>query len=126
MTCGGSRWQIPDKELRLSIDTAFGGKYTLNVVVRRQRSDLEQDGVLKFDGLIKRPSEGQITSDKRCSDNEDGKAREETTAQRGNQHDRSTIHPTPLTLRMADAPSFFRIAWIRNSTALLSTSSFQP
>ena len=37
-----------------------------------------------------------------------------------------TIHPTPLTFLMVSAPSFRRSAWIRNSTALLSTSSPHP
>src|SRR3546814_7246676 len=37
-----------------------------------------------------------------------------------------TIHPMPLTFLMTSLPSFLRREWIRNSTALLSTSSFQP
>ena len=37
-----------------------------------------------------------------------------------------TIHPTPLTFLMTSPPNFRRNAWIKNSTALLSTSSPHP
>ena len=87
---------------------------------------LQENGVLKLDRLLERPSERQIARRETGPDDEDGESYEETTAQRGDQHERSTIQPTLLTLRMAAAPIFLRMAWIRNSTALLSTSSFQP
>ena len=121
----GTWRQFLDGDSRLTVDVSLGGKI-VQTAFRRQRPDLQQDGILKLDRLLERPSEGQVTRREPCPDDEDCKPHKETPAQRGDQHGRSTIHPTPLTLRMAAAPSFLRIAWIRNSTALLSTSSFQP
>ncbi|GAA3842310.1 hypothetical protein GCM10022626_07030 [[Pseudomonas] carboxydohydrogena] len=73
--------QILDKEFCLSINIAFRRKPALEAIVCRQRSDLKQDSVLKFDGLVKCPPVGQITCDKRRPDDKDGKAREEAAAQ---------------------------------------------
>jgi len=41
-------------------------------------------------------------------------------------HDLRTIQPVPRTLKMTSLPNLRRMEWIRTSTALLSTSSFQP
>ena len=62
------------------------------------------------------------------SGNHDGAAQQEreTPLERPLQRGFSTIQPAPRTFLMTLAPSFLRTPWIRKSTALLSTSSFQP
>src|SRR6185437_6799263 len=91
-----------------------------------EAGDLNQGRILDFDGFIERLPIGEYAPDRASQYDQGSQANEETAAQ-GRDHDaRSTIQPTPRTLRIAVAPSFLRTVWIRNSMALLSTSSFQP
>ena len=102
------------------------GLVVLDAAVLQQATDLYQDRILHLDRLVERPDVGKHATDTARQQDDGGQPDEEPRAQ-GLCHDgRSTIHPTPRTLRMAMAPSFLRMVWIRNSIALLSTSSFQP
>lgn len=88
--------------------------------------DLDQHGVLRLDRFIECPPVCEDASDEAGHQHDRRQADEQSAAQRVDHGARSTIHPIPRTLRIASVPSFFRMVWIRNSTALLSTSSFQP
>ena len=117
--------KFDDSDLGFRVDTVHWLALP-DRAVQRERTDLNQNGILHLDGFAVGPHIGKRTSyaarnnDDRC---ESGKQ----AAAQGCQHlARSTIHPTPRTFLIAVAPNFRRTEWIRNSTALLSTSSLQP
>src|SRR5260370_26723852 len=115
-----------DSSLRLRFDAAVDRHIVLEAGLERQGSDLGQDRILHFYRFIECPPETNSARDEARRDDHERKSDQQPPAQGMCHEGRSTIQPTPRTLRIASAPSFFRIVWIRNSTALLSTSSFHP
>src|SRR2546421_2982737 len=117
--------QFHDPYLGILLD-ARKGLTAAETVILREACDLSQDGVLHLDGLVERPVKGKRAAERTGQYDDCSQPDEDTSAQRPYHDGRSTIHPTPRTLRIAVAPSFLRMVWIRNSIALLSTSSFHP
>ena len=100
----------------------------LQMVVVRQRCNLRQLFVLQFVRFLERENERKRSGGQCNAKNyqqEPGRKPELKRVFQFRFH-LKTIHPTPLTFLTELPPSFLRSAWIRNSTALLSTSSFQP
>src|SRR5580704_7842771 len=117
--------QLDDSNFGIGVDTVDGLAFPKRRR-HRERADLHQDGILHLDRLAIGPSVGQDPCDGAGKDNDRSESEEQASAQGFDHVERSTIHPTPRTLRIDFAPSFLRTAWIKNSTALLSTSSLQP
>src|SRR3984893_5042745 len=118
--------QFLDRYPRLRVDATVGRLIILEAGIERQGPDLGKDRVLHFDRFIERPLETHRACADTRRDDHERKSDQKTSAQGVGHEARSTIQPTPRTLRIATAPSFLRIVWIRNSIALLSTSSFHP
>src|ERR1700719_516636 len=97
--------QFHDPYLGVLLD-ARKGLAAAETAILREARDLSQDGVLHLDGLVERPVKGEHAADRAGQYDDCGQPDEETSAQRPYHDGRSTIHPTPRTLRIAVAPSF--------------------
>ena len=120
------RVQLFDRDPCLSVNTLLDGRRRVEAMMYGKCSDLKEDRILQLDSFSKRPAKRKSSGGQSRHQNKRSYCGKKARAERGDHDGRSTIHPTPLTLRMAAAPIFLRMAWIRNSTALLSTSSFHP
>ena len=112
-------------DLRVGIDAAKG-LLASDAAALQQAANLDQNGILHLNRLVEGPEIAEYAACAARQQDHRGQTDEKAGAQRRCHDGRSTIHPTPRTFRIAVAPSFFLIMWIRNSMALLSTSSFQP
>src|SRR4029077_3512322 len=114
---------LHDQRVTTSVAVAESGRRGGERCAGQRRNHLLQLMVEKLVGLFARAKIRSGGANGDAGEQADEQPEEQLPADRRHVFDAglATIQPTPRTLRMKSAPSFFRSVWIWTSTALLST-----